>query len=89
MYADISFQDVKFRNVTTYDDLDSTPIMINFDSEQNSPSHYSRGLVCFHLHNAALARDLVEAINAVLTAHRNKADLALLSLTEKDFSHAD
>jgi hypothetical protein len=63
MYASTSFQRIKLRDAVTYDDLASTPLILNFESTDRK---YGHGEIAIHLENAPLARALVEAINETL-----------------------
>lgn len=73
MYANTSFQRIKLRRAATYDDLASTPLIINFDSVDQEHGH---GEIVIHLENAPLARALVKAINETLKSFEAKASEA-------------
>jgi len=60
MYTSTSFQRVKLTSALTFDDLESTPIILRFQSVDQQCGH---GEMVIHLENAPLARALVKAIN--------------------------
>jgi hypothetical protein len=71
MYASISFQNVSKVTAHAFLDLDSTPFFVAFESTENDEGgkQYSRGEVCLHLKDRALASALAEAINRVVAEH--------------------
>ena len=73
MYTNVSFQRVKKITAHAFLDLESTPLMIRFDSADKGAA-ISCGEICIHLENVKLAQALVEAINSVVAAHSLPAD---------------
>lgn len=76
MFSSISFQKVGKVTANAFLDLDSTPFFISLESTENDESgdHYSRGEICLHLEDRALAEALVEAINRVMAEHAAKQE---------------
>lgn len=76
MFASISFQKVSKITANAFLDLESAPFFIAFESTENDEAgnHYSRGEVCLHLEDRALAEALVEAINRVVAEHATKLE---------------
>lgn len=77
MYASISFQGLKNLTANTFDELPSAPLIVTFESVKNDDTgaHYSRGEICLHLKNRALAKALVEAINRAVAEHEAQKTL--------------
>lgn len=69
MFASISFQQVKRIRAHAYPELESAPLIIQFD-DTNSTA-WGLGEVTIHTENPELSAALVEAINAVVAAHQD------------------
>jgi hypothetical protein len=72
MWADFSLQQVRIMRAFAFLDLESTPIMIEFENGRDG-SHCS---ICLHLEDAALADALVRTINATIKQHAGKPEAA-------------
>jgi hypothetical protein len=72
MYADFSLQRVRIMRAYAFLDMESTPIMIEFETAGGA-SHCT---ICLHLEDAALADALVKTINATIKQHARKLEAA-------------
>jgi hypothetical protein len=68
MYINCSFQHAKLLEADVFDELESTPMTLYFETTQG---HGSRCGVCFHLENKPLALALVKAINDTLATFKD------------------
>lgn len=70
MYAIFSIQRAKIVSAFAHLDLQSVPLTIRLGEKDDSGiGQFSVTEICLHLEDAALAADLVEAINSVIAKH--------------------
>lgn len=69
MYSSFSLQNITTISARTFEDLESAPIIIEFDGDKG------RSEITIHTRNAALTRALVDAINGAVKSAMDKPTL--------------